>query len=161
MRADYFFFQVGRLFGKEYLSKKCGHKTKRWGIVSGGRWQKAIIELPMNEDGSCDFCLSCIGHMTRRCGVCAGPIFIGEQISWSLKRSAFKRAVNPKISFLNPDLTLYHCECSEKGSCQSDRKFFVPDELGKGIPGSSRAGYKIVPTLSSSFVSLLVRLILD
>ena len=63
-----------------YLAQKCPHLTKKVGLIKT-LGTEYIFHLPVNEDGTVDYCLACIGKMAIRCVRCDRPIFIGSPIT--------------------------------------------------------------------------------
>lgn len=63
-----------------YIASKCGHKTARIGwLQSRGIYKDHI--LPINEEGSVDYCHRCLSKMSISCGCCGDPILIGDPIT--------------------------------------------------------------------------------
>lgn len=63
-----------------YRATLCGHTTKQQGIVTAFGKESALV-MPINEQGSVDYCLSCIGKMAIQCAWCKEPIFIGDPVT--------------------------------------------------------------------------------
>ena len=51
----------------------CGHKTKRAGEITVHD-KSCVMEMPVNDDGHPDYCLSCIADMAIRCAWCGGTL---------------------------------------------------------------------------------------
>ncbi|MGH7238695.1 MAG: hypothetical protein ACREHG_01380 [Candidatus Saccharimonadales bacterium] len=65
-----------RLFGKTYLARVCGHKTKlfeRVKICGQMGFYRIAGKNP-------DYCCSCLTNMARRCPVCGNMILVGNPI---------------------------------------------------------------------------------
>ena len=122
---------VCRLSLLRYKAKKCGHFTRRTGSISvfGGSF---VMQMPFNDDGSVDYCLSCIGKMSIRCAWCSSPIAIGSPVT----------LYTPALGFVPPDdavvfstepLRLVGClgwDCAHSGADRGG--FWLPGEDGKG-----------------------------
>lgn len=72
--------RLASLIPSYYMATECGHRTRRTGKIRAFG-QTLIVRMPINEDGSVDYCLDCIGKMTIPCAWCCEPIFIGEPIT--------------------------------------------------------------------------------
>ena len=79
----WFWWQVKYLFALVFSRKlvaKCGHNTRIKDKVSAfGDY--VLTELPVNDDGSVDYCHKCIEKMAIQCAWCGKPIFIGARIT--------------------------------------------------------------------------------
>lgn len=114
-----------------YTAVKCGHITKRTGLVSVFG-ETATVKMPLNKDGSLDYCLKCIGKMGIRCAWCGHPIFIGDAVTLYTPHSDFQVPAYAVV-FKNDPLQLVGCirwNCAESGVDRAG--FWIPDENGKG-----------------------------
>lgn len=131
-----------RLLGKkekvEYVATKCSHRTKGQGPVSA-YGQTLMCNIPLNKDGSVDFCLDCIGKMSIRCAWCGEAIFVREPITLYTPRPEFKVPEHAVVYQENP-LQLIGClrmGCADSGA----------DRAGFWLPGDDVKGYvRRVPT---------------
>lgn len=75
-----------RLLLNRTRGKCCGHSTRVRGEVSAFK-ASTTTRMPLNNDGTTDYCLDCIGKMAVRCGWCGEPIFIGDPVTLYSPRS--------------------------------------------------------------------------
>ncbi|HAT68472.1 MAG: hypothetical protein A2481_01425 [Candidatus Yonathbacteria bacterium RIFOXYC2_FULL_47_9] len=67
----------------------CGHKTKRAGEITVHD-KSCVMEMPVNDDGHPDYCLSCIADMAIRCAWCGGTILIGKSVTLNIPSESFE-----------------------------------------------------------------------
>lgn len=84
--------------------KYCGHPTKVKGRVSAFD-VTGTTRMPLNDDGTTDYCLDCIGKMAIRCGWCGEPIFIGDPVTLYSPRSVEKFNAAWEGEFAFPTVT--------------------------------------------------------
>jgi len=114
---------------------KCGHETDIEGEVTAFE-QTAVTKMPVNEDGSVDYCLECIGKMAIRCAWCEEPIFIGDPIT------LYSPSPRKKDEFILPENAVIYDEeimsvvgcgrttCADTGADYAG--FWIPGTNGKG-----------------------------
>lgn len=114
-----------------FTAEICGHRTRRIGPVHAfGRM--AVTEMPINQNGSVDYCLDCIGNMAIRCAWCEDPIFIGNPITLYVPLPGFKIPDHAVIYTAEPP-RLVGClgwDCAETGADRAG--FWLPGDDGKG-----------------------------
>lgn len=101
---------ISRPLRRTYTANICGHQTKLKGPMSDGE-SVNIMEMPLAENGSPDYCLECIGKMSIKCAWCEHPIVIGELITLYV----------PQKDFTVPDYAVHY-----------------PDDTGQALVGCSR-----------------------
>lgn len=125
------FLMLGSPILPRYRAVKCGHYTKRSGLVSAfGR--TVIMKMPKNQRGMMDYCLDRIGKMAVRCAWCGDPIFIGDPITLYTPFGDFKIPEHAVVYNRNP-LQLVGClgwNCAETGADRAG--FWLPGEGGNG-----------------------------
>ena len=62
------------------ITAKCGHETELKGKVKAFH-RDWVTTMPVNEDGSVDYCLECVGKMATRCAWCGEVIPIGDPVT--------------------------------------------------------------------------------
>lgn len=112
---------------------KCGHETKIKGKVTAFG-HTTTTKMPVNEDGSLDYCLDCIGKMTIRCAWCKEPIFIGDIITLysPMKKDEFVLPEDAVI-YNEERMTVVGCgriTCADTGADYAGS--WLPGENGKG-----------------------------
>ncbi len=124
-------FKIKYLGGKTIA--KCGHETKTKG-PSTAFGRTIIVKMPVNKDGSIEYCLDCIGKMAIRCAWCKEPIFIGDVITLYSPRE--------KDSFELPEDSVFYDKsqavvvgcgrttCADTGLDYAG--FWLPGENGEG-----------------------------
>lgn len=135
------------------VATKCRHNTKQSGKVSAfGKTVKTT--MPVNTDGSVDYCLDCLGKMAIQCAWCDNPIFIGDPIT----------LYTPNEDFLVPDhavvynekpLQLVGClgwNCADTGADRAG--FWLPDKNGKGRAERIPTAYEAI--LGAKVPSMLI-----
>lgn len=157
------FLRLGSLSPLRYTAAKCGHRTKRSGSVSAFGCT-ITTKMPMNKNGSVDYCLDCIGKMAIRCAWCGDPIFIGNPITlyspgpragfFSSKESSEVQRAREQDDFVVPDgaavyrenpLTLVGClgwNCADTGADRAG--FWLPGENGKGRVHRVQTAYEAI-----------------
>lgn len=120
------------LFGKRYTAKKCGHRTRRSGRYAAfGEYRSR--RFPLNDSGTMDWCLECMGKMTIRCGWCGDPIFVCDPITLYVPKDPTKMPEYAVRYEENGHVHVVGClgwGCADSGA---DRKgFWMPGEDGKG-----------------------------
>ncbi|MCK4918671.1 MAG: hypothetical protein KAS02_02720 [Candidatus Pacebacteria bacterium] len=112
---------------------KCGHKTKIKGKITAFG-QTTITKMPVNKDGSVDYCLDCIGKMAIRCAWCKEPIFIGDIITLYSPRDKDKFTLPENAVIYNEErMSVVGCgrtTCADTGADYAGS--WIPDENGKG-----------------------------
>lgn len=149
---------------KEVTATLCGHRTKLAGEVTAFG-ESTTVTIPLNEDGSANYCLDCIGKMTIRCAWCVNPIFIGDPITLYTPRSQkdFSRAYATRqqlpfvfdsdlgfkipahaVVYQRKPLQLVGCMRWECADSAADRAgFWVPStEQGKGTVYRVRTAFE-------------------
>ncbi len=122
---------LGRLSLRRYTATKCGHRTKRTGIVSAfGR--TITTKMPINKNGSVDYCLDCIGKMAIKCAWCGNPIFIGTAVTIGLPVNDFKVPKYAVAYKKNPPqfVGCFSWNCADVGAGQAG--FWMLGKNGKG-----------------------------
>jgi len=118
-------------FGKKLA--KCGHETKTKGKVTAFG-QTITTRMPVNEDGSVDYCLDCIGEMAICCAWCKEPIFIGDIITLYSPVDEDKFALPENAVIYNKErMSVVGCgriTCADTGADYAG--YWLPDENGKG-----------------------------
>ena len=163
MSMDDLFLRLGSLSPFRYTAAKCGHRTKRSGSVSVfGR--TTTTKMPMNKNGSVDYCLDCIGKMAIRCAWCSDPILIGDPITlyspgpragfFSSEEPSEGQKTREQDGFVVPDgavvyrenpLTLVGClgwNCADTGADRAG--FWLPGEDGKGHVHRVQTAYEAI-----------------
>lgn len=125
------FLRFGCLSPLRYKAAKCGHRTKRSGLVSAfGR--TITTKMPKNHDGSVDYCLGCISKMAIQCAWCGGSIFIGDPITLYIPSGDFQVPEHAVI-YNKESLQLVGClsgNCADTGADRAG--FWLPGEDDKG-----------------------------
>lgn len=118
--------------GRSYIARACHHKTKLSGQM------KAFDEcrtgrMPLNENGTTEWCFECLGKMAIRCAWCKNPIFIGDPITlYTPIKLDFQLPADAVIYKQNP-LQVVGCLGWDCASSGMDRMgFWVPGKDGKG-----------------------------
>ena len=122
---------------------KCGHQTHRTGKVSAFG-QSIKTKMPINEDGTVDYCLDCLAKMVIRCGWCGEPIFIGNPITLYTPPEDFEIPYYAVIYNEDP-LQIVGClgwDCAQSGADRAG--FWVPGEDGKGQVERVRTPFEIL-----------------
>ncbi len=119
------------LFGKRYTAEKCGHRTRRSGRITAFDTYRSK-QMPLNNGGTVDWCLDCIGKMTIRCAWCGSPIFVADPITLyvpkkldDLPEYAVRYGENP-VSVVGCMLM----SCADTGADRAG--FWMPGDDGKG-----------------------------
>lgn len=60
---------------------QCGHQTTKRGLTTNKQGETFYIRMPAQEDGSYEYCLSCIGEMSITCCECGKSIDIGDPVT--------------------------------------------------------------------------------
>lgn len=163
MNIGNLFLRLDSLSPFRYAAQKCGHRTKRSGPVSAfGR--TITTKMPMNKNGSVDYCLDCIGKMAIRCAWCGDQIFIGNPITlyspgprtgfFSSEEPSEAQRARKQDDLVVPDgavvyhenpLTLVGClgwNCADTGADRAG--FWLPDENGKGRVHRVQTAYEAI-----------------
>lgn len=82
-------FGATYLFRKVYVANKCGHKTKKKGVIHYFG-EAGVMEMPLSENGNPDYCLECVGDMTIQCAWCKNPIPIGSPVTLYIPKEDFE-----------------------------------------------------------------------
>ncbi len=67
-------------FRKTYQANKCGHITKRKGLIYDGH-KKICWEIPLIDNGNPNYCLDCVGNMSILCAWCNQPITVDSLVT--------------------------------------------------------------------------------
>ncbi len=120
-----------RLSGK-YVAVACNHPTKREGEVRAFG-ECTTTHMPLNENGTAEWCLECLGKMAVKCAWCEQVIFIGDPITlYTQTKSDFKLPANAALYKQEP-LQVVGClrmSCADTGADRAG--FWVPGDDGKG-----------------------------
>lgn len=109
----------------------CGHQTQRKGdVVAFGH--KTGLQMPINNHGSVDYCLNCIGKMTIQCVLCGEPIFVPEPVA------LVKRDQNDDIP---PHAVLYLEEQQVWIACLGPQCALPALRVGFWMPGDNGKGH--------------------
>jgi hypothetical protein len=68
------------IFKKKYVGNVCKHRTLLSGEIRA-QSEGFLMKMPLEENGSPEYCLECIGKMSIRCAWCGEPIFIGDPVT--------------------------------------------------------------------------------
>lgn len=152
-RYDLYLY-LTRLSLRRYMATICGHHTKRTGKISAFG-HTITTKMPINEEGSVDYCLNCIAKMAIRCAWCGNPIFIGRPITlYTPVSDNFKIPEHAVVYEREPSLQLVGClrwDCAEAGADRAG--FWVPGEDGKGrVERVPIVHEMVLSTKRSSFV---------
>ncbi|MFA6077976.1 MAG: hypothetical protein WC724_03065 [Candidatus Paceibacterota bacterium] len=154
-RYDLYLY-LARLSLRRYMATICGHHTKRTGKVSAFG-HTITTKMPINEEGSVDYCLDCIAKMAIRCAWCGNPIFIGKPITLYTPVSAdFKIPEYAVVYEREPSLQLVGClrwDCAETGADRAG--FWVPGEDGKGRVERVPTVYEMIFAMKGSSMLLV------
>lgn len=145
---------LAQLNPRRYRATKCGHRTKRTGGVSAFG-HRIVTKMPINEDGSMDYCLDCIGKMAIQCAWCGNPIFIGRPITLYSPVGDFKVPEHAVIYEKEP-LQLVGClgwNCADSGADRAG--FWMPGEDGKGRVERVPNVYEMILATKGSSVVLV------
>ncbi len=120
-----------RLSGK-YVAVACHHPTKQEGDVRAFG-QCTTTHMPLNKDGTVQWCLECLGKMAVKCAWCEQVIFIGDPITlYTPAKADFKLPADATLYKQEP-LQVVGClrmSCADTGAdCAG---FWVPGDDGKG-----------------------------
>ena len=146
-----------------YTAAKCGHETKRAGEVTAFE-HTTTTKMPLNEEGTVDWCLECLGKMAIRCAWCGDLIFIGDPITLYSPgpRAGFFSSGEPgeaqearkQEGFVAPDYAVAYCEvpltlvgclgwnCADTGSDRAG--FWLPGDDGKGRVQRVQTAYEAI-----------------
>jgi hypothetical protein len=124
-------FQFLNCLKPRHTASKCDHKTKRKGKVEAFD-SHTITSMPLNQSGSVDWCLKCLGKMAVRCAWCGKPIFIGDPITLYTPRGDFK-VPEYAVAYKQDPLQLVGCLRWECADTRADRAgFWLPGNDGRG-----------------------------
>lgn len=110
-----------------YVAEKCGHLTKREGPIKA---YDVTMEMPLNERGTVNYCLECIGKMTIRCAWCGKPIFIGDPVTLFTPVSGYNMPDYAVLQSTAPLRYVGCLRCSPTIACRAG--FWLPGDDGKG-----------------------------
>ena len=126
------------IFRPTYVANKCAHKTKNKGFVKAGD-QTTIMTMPLEENGSPDYCLDCISKMRIQCAWCGDGIIIGHPITLYI----------PRDTYAVPDYAVSYREggCEALVGCVRGKCDPMIDRAGFWVPGKNGRGMvERVPT---------------
>ena len=63
-----------------FVATKCGHRTGTSGLVTAFG-KTTMMTMPIQSDGTVEFCIRCIEEMAIKCDFCGKVIFIGDVVS--------------------------------------------------------------------------------
>jgi hypothetical protein len=89
--------------------------------------------MPLNKDGSVDYCLDCIGKMAIHCAWCGNPIFIADAVTLYTPNDKNFRIPDQAVVHSRDPLQLVGClgwNCAMSGADRAG--FWVPGDNGKG-----------------------------
>lgn len=119
---------------RRYTATKCGHRTKRVGRATVFD-DRPIFSMPLNDLGSVDYCLDCIGDMSIRCAWCEKIITVGSPVTlYSPKDKDFKIPDHAVVYKKKDPLQLVGClgwNCAHTGGDRAG--FWMPGNDGKGV----------------------------
>lgn len=132
MRPSNFRLWLRSLSPRRYRAVKCGHKTKRTGpmMVFG---EQITMQMPINKDGTVDYCLDCLGKMSIHCAWCGEPISIGDPITLYTPRDKEFEVPEEAVIYTQEPLRLVGClrwDCAHTGADRGG--FWLPGEDGQG-----------------------------
>lgn len=142
-RYDLYLY-LARLGLRRYMATICGHHTKRTGKISAFG-HTVTTKMPINEEGSVDYCLDCIAKMAIRCAWCGHPIFIGRPITLYSPISDNFKIPEHAVVYEREPLQLVGClrwDCAETGADRAG--FWMPGEDGKGCVERVPTVYEMV-----------------
>lgn len=84
------------LFLPVYTASKCGHQTKLFGPMPRNTW----CQMPLEENGSPRYCLSCLEKQSVPCVYCGESIFVGEMISLIKNKEVGEYNKSPLLTVL-------------------------------------------------------------
>ena len=117
---------LSTLFGKTYVARKCGHRTKAEGpIVAFG--EKGFMSMPVTS-GGVDYCINCIEGMSIRCAWCGKAITIGDPITLASPHPAQTDAMPDYAVRYDKDQSCFigclRWKCADSGAFRSG--FWMP-----------------------------------
>lgn len=111
----------------------CGHTTRRKGKIRAlGDW--VITEMPLNEHGTVNYCLDCLGKMAISCAWCSKAIFVYDAVTLYSPRKPNFALPNGAVRYSEETGAVVGClrwECADSGADRAG--FWVPGFDGKGI----------------------------
>lgn len=138
----------------QHKALKCGHKTQQKGEVHAFG-QMTVTKMPVNEKGSFDYCLDCIGTMAIRCAWCGKAIFIGDPITLYDQPADF---VMPEyaVTYGDSPKCLVGClrhDCADTGSDRAG--YWLPNQNGEGSVHRVETIYDVIDDLGEGTVVVL------
>ena len=119
------------LFGKRYTAEKCGHDTRRSGRIHAFDTYRSK-QMPLNMNGTADWCLDCIGKMTIRCAWCGNPIFIADPITLYVPNKP-DELPEYAVRYGDDPVSVVGCMLMSCADTSADRSgFWMPGDDGKG-----------------------------
>jgi hypothetical protein len=117
-----------------YLAKKCGHTTKRSGMMDVFG-HTIIMTMPKNKDFSVDYCISCVSKMSIRCAWCGKPIVIGDPVTLYSPAKADYKVPEYAVWHDKKEKQLVGClrwECADTGMDRAG--FWLPPGKVERVP---------------------------
>ena len=132
MNFDYALARLKAVFSSSHVASKCGHKTKRAGIIHGYQ-ETSILKMPLLADGTVEYCLDCVSKMSIRCAWCGSAIMVGNPITLYSPKADYKI---PEYATRYPEspTALVGClgwDCADTGGDRAG--FWMPGENGIGM----------------------------
>jgi len=124
--------KLKQVLGKKLVAK-CGHETKLKDKVTAFN-QTIKTKIRPNEDGSVDYCHTCLGKMAIACAWCEKPIFIGDVVTlYSSDNNEEFNIPESAIIYDKECMSFVGCgrtTCADTGADYAG--FWIPDENEKG-----------------------------
>lgn len=120
---------------RRYQAKKCGHKTKRLGWLRSGEVTEVCF-MPLNEEGTVDYCFHCLNKMTIPCGWCGEPILIGDPVTlFAMPDDGIRKPHRGAVIYCtHPFPLLIGCFTKKCGIRMPDiAGYWIPGDDGKGM----------------------------
>ncbi len=117
-----------------FKATKCGHFTKNKGFVSAFG-ETITTKMPVQSDGSYEWCLSCIEKMAIKCAWCNKGIMIGDIVTVSAIDS--HPHLHKNLVFVKEETeALLGCLRESCGLASEAGGRWIPGEDGHGKVGS-------------------------